>query len=418
LKANAYTVGNDIVFGTGRFAPETRVVRRLIAYELVHVLQQASGTPSMLQRQSSQDDVAELERQLQKKMSERAMLGRMLDKSQKDFAANVLRRRVYTGSQKEQAKLKAGAQGDLQTTVPVDVLKNKIDVVRTKDGFTLTVRIELSYLGLKEAEGKSKADTAIPLIEKALSEAWTIDLTEGHYAGNKFKLKPKLEFRSNSRRRNERALQFVVRRVARGDSQAEWAHGEISFNPAHLQSDRVIIAAHEMYHLFGWIVDSYYIPKKTAKKGPSAKYVVGRTDAAGRADLLGMVDPKRLREWLDRGLISQTDFDRQTRAQAKVWQEDVQQILYALGVPPNSGKKDTRRDPNSPDFDPSEALRTEEAEIKQRLVDLEGETERYEEIADSVQKAERAIQLDGEIAALQKKIAGLKAAGRKGAVKP
>jgi hypothetical protein len=67
LKANAYTVGNDIVFGTGRFAPETRVVRRLIAHELVHVLQQASGTPSMLQRQSSQDDVAELERQLQRR---------------------------------------------------------------------------------------------------------------------------------------------------------------------------------------------------------------------------------------------------------------------------------------------------------------------------------------------------------------
>jgi hypothetical protein len=152
----------------------------------------------------------------------------MLDGSQKDFAANVLRSFVYTGSQKEKAKLKAGAQGDLQTTVPVDLLKNKIDVVRTKGGFTLTVRIELSYLGLKEAEGKSKADTAIPLIEKALSEAWTIDLTEGHYAGNEFKLKPKLEFSSNSRRRNERALQFIVRRVARGDSLAEWAHGEIS----------------------------------------------------------------------------------------------------------------------------------------------------------------------------------------------
>ncbi len=36
----AYTVGRDIVFGAGRYAPETLAGRRLVAHELTHILQQ------------------------------------------------------------------------------------------------------------------------------------------------------------------------------------------------------------------------------------------------------------------------------------------------------------------------------------------------------------------------------------------
>jgi hypothetical protein len=43
INANAYTVGNDIVFGSGQFAPGTHDGRRLIAHELVHVVQQTGG---------------------------------------------------------------------------------------------------------------------------------------------------------------------------------------------------------------------------------------------------------------------------------------------------------------------------------------------------------------------------------------
>ncbi|MEO8370978.1 MAG: DUF4157 domain-containing protein [Candidatus Solibacter sp.] len=43
LNANAYTAGRHIVFGPGRFAPETQAGRRLLAHELTHVVQQ-SGT--------------------------------------------------------------------------------------------------------------------------------------------------------------------------------------------------------------------------------------------------------------------------------------------------------------------------------------------------------------------------------------
>src|SRR5205814_343043 len=40
VSATAYTVGNDIVFGGGQFAPQSYEGRRLIAHELTHVMQQ------------------------------------------------------------------------------------------------------------------------------------------------------------------------------------------------------------------------------------------------------------------------------------------------------------------------------------------------------------------------------------------
>jgi hypothetical protein len=49
VNANAYTVGSNIVFGAGRFAPGTNEGRRLIAHELAHVVQQ-SGSAGVLQR--------------------------------------------------------------------------------------------------------------------------------------------------------------------------------------------------------------------------------------------------------------------------------------------------------------------------------------------------------------------------------
>jgi Domain of unknown function (DUF4157) len=46
VNALAYTVGRNIVFGAGRFAPETQEGRRLLAHELTHVVQQGSAAPN------------------------------------------------------------------------------------------------------------------------------------------------------------------------------------------------------------------------------------------------------------------------------------------------------------------------------------------------------------------------------------
>jgi hypothetical protein len=42
VNAQAYTVGGDVFFGSGQYAPETSVGKRLLAHELTHVLQQGA----------------------------------------------------------------------------------------------------------------------------------------------------------------------------------------------------------------------------------------------------------------------------------------------------------------------------------------------------------------------------------------
>ncbi len=46
VRAHAYTVGHNIVFGTGQFAPHTHAGRHLLAHELAHVIQQDGSTPT------------------------------------------------------------------------------------------------------------------------------------------------------------------------------------------------------------------------------------------------------------------------------------------------------------------------------------------------------------------------------------
>jgi len=55
LHADAYTVGRDIVFGAGQYAPGTQTGRQLLAHELAHVVQHAAagGPPRMAMRQES-----------------------------------------------------------------------------------------------------------------------------------------------------------------------------------------------------------------------------------------------------------------------------------------------------------------------------------------------------------------------------
>jgi hypothetical protein len=55
IDAAAYTAGTEIVFGPGKYAPETAEGKRLLAHELAHVQQQSSsvpgGAPPVVQRQ-------------------------------------------------------------------------------------------------------------------------------------------------------------------------------------------------------------------------------------------------------------------------------------------------------------------------------------------------------------------------------
>ena len=43
VQAHAYTVGNDVVFQSGKYEPESDSGKRMLAHELTHVVQQRSG---------------------------------------------------------------------------------------------------------------------------------------------------------------------------------------------------------------------------------------------------------------------------------------------------------------------------------------------------------------------------------------
>ncbi len=61
VNARAYTVGKDIVFGTGQYAPGTNTGQRLLAHELTHVVQQEGSQISKGLNLSHSEDMAERE---------------------------------------------------------------------------------------------------------------------------------------------------------------------------------------------------------------------------------------------------------------------------------------------------------------------------------------------------------------------
>lgn len=56
VNARAYTVGSNMVFGAGQFAPGTDAGRRLLAHELTHVVQQGGSGAGGVVRRSEVDD--------------------------------------------------------------------------------------------------------------------------------------------------------------------------------------------------------------------------------------------------------------------------------------------------------------------------------------------------------------------------
>jgi hypothetical protein len=61
VDADAYTVGNNVVFGAGQYAPEQSRGQQLIAHELTHVVQQSGSAPGPLIRFGEPDSAAERE---------------------------------------------------------------------------------------------------------------------------------------------------------------------------------------------------------------------------------------------------------------------------------------------------------------------------------------------------------------------
>jgi hypothetical protein len=80
LEAQAYTTGQDIVFGAGRYAPETPEGRQLLAHELTHVVQQADS-PAPTTSEITLGDPAGQHEQAANQAAARVAYGQAADQS-------------------------------------------------------------------------------------------------------------------------------------------------------------------------------------------------------------------------------------------------------------------------------------------------------------------------------------------------
>lgn len=84
MGANAYTVGNDIVFREGQWTPGVSDSERLLAHELTHVVQQARAGGGDVSRASARADASEREAD---SLASQVMQGRAVDVQARPDAA-------------------------------------------------------------------------------------------------------------------------------------------------------------------------------------------------------------------------------------------------------------------------------------------------------------------------------------------
>jgi hypothetical protein len=108
VRARAYTIGQDIVFGTGEYAPTTVESKRLLAHELVHVVQQTSGVwtqgASAVQRPEPKDARKKMgsEPEVQRKEDDKPDAGKVeLPKEEKPKEEKKEAKEIMTNCEKK-----------------------------------------------------------------------------------------------------------------------------------------------------------------------------------------------------------------------------------------------------------------------------------------------------------------------------
>jgi uncharacterized protein DUF4157 len=84
VNARAYTVGQDIVFGSGEFAPGTQEGRSLLTHELVHVVQQPGA--SHLHRKPTAQDIEGQKKAVKQHQEQQKNVASLMDEGRKKSA--------------------------------------------------------------------------------------------------------------------------------------------------------------------------------------------------------------------------------------------------------------------------------------------------------------------------------------------
>ena len=416
VHAHALTEGHRIGFAPGAYRPDTPNGQRRLAHELAHVVQQRGGSaaagarpglsraPAGPQADTNRDALSARLKVVRERL---ATLRAKYQALNDEFTDSLMGERQEESLRKGTADLHARARSESAApalwggTFAVRAIRKVASATVQGQSVTINAKLELSYLALKDKEAEARAATDIPRIDKAIRDVWQVKIANGEYAGMDFKLVPSITWRGKKDKAAEDAFQIEVRGPDKEPSSGDSVHGSISLAPAHLEGARVIVVAHELAHVFGF-TDAYLKMEIPAGKGKPAseQWSVGRGDAAGRTDLLGMIDPVVLQRLKKKGAVTEADFQRQSGA-VHIWEEDASIVLRTLGVTPPPSKPLTIADD---EFDPGADLHRMEREGEEKLARIRKKRRRADNAIESLDLAEEIMKLEAEEKSLDKQL--------------
>jgi hypothetical protein len=186
IDADAFTIGRDIVFGAGRYAPTTVDGKQLLAHELTHVFQQQKVAPDTVQRQpavsgsstttpSASATPSPGSPKDQKPMGDRTS-GLILDDSAEDVQPTQMKRSQFL-SQLRSAGYGAAEQalaGSSWALVARPRVKQQLELLFNEyggqDNLSLERSIRQQVVG---ASGATSASAFIPLIAEEVRRSVT-----------------------------------------------------------------------------------------------------------------------------------------------------------------------------------------------------------------------------------------------------
>ena len=181
VNAQAYTVGHNIVFGAGRFAPETRQGRRLIAHELTHVVQQ-TAVGRMLARQPVDTDQTKSSRRSiviwERAVGQRVKLKTKLSvRGQVPKGSSDTLDSVVGATEAENVRKKASAIETEFIAYDANIFQLTPDGVQEwarKHGVKATFEVEPVDVAVKAADANDFALPSVDLLKVNLKVEWFV----------------------------------------------------------------------------------------------------------------------------------------------------------------------------------------------------------------------------------------------------
>jgi hypothetical protein len=171
INALAYTVGRDVVFGAGQFAPHSCEGRKLLAHELTHVVQQQHPAPANLHIAPAHDALEDEANSIANGLVANAV------RIKRGMSSSALQRQLAppTTEEKKKPDEKTAMSQPPPQKIPALEVKKEMAVAspEEKKGFeataTLGTETEIKKGGhgtTAEAEEKFELEVAIPITDK------------------------------------------------------------------------------------------------------------------------------------------------------------------------------------------------------------------------------------------------------------